>query len=212
MSDPLHWCGIILAGGQSSRMGRNKAFLELEGKPVIEHVIDKMRACTDDLILITNDPEEYDHLGIQTACDVFPHQGPLAGIHAGMKNKEAEGYVVTACDTPYISVSIYQLLKASLVDNDIVIPTYAGRSHPLSGVYRRNLAQEIECLMEEGKRSMKALYEEGHTVYMDDFNGIDTEEVDLHFFNMNHPEDYDYAKSIKKRGKEQRQLNVNMIR
>ena len=82
----LHPCisAAVLAGGRSSRLGRNKALLPLHGKTVIEKVIDEVRCCVGAVTIITNSPDEYAHLGYPCCADVLPGGGPLSGIHAAL--------------------------------------------------------------------------------------------------------------------------------
>ena len=74
----------VLAGGRSSRLGRNKALLPLRGKTVIETVLDEVRRCVDSITIITNSPEEFTNLGYPCRADLLPGGGPLSGIHAAL--------------------------------------------------------------------------------------------------------------------------------
>ncbi len=82
--------GIILAGGKSTRMGENKSLLSLNGKTVIERVVDLMKSIFKEVILITNTPEEYDFIKIPKYKDIFEYKGPLAGIHSGLTHSNTE--------------------------------------------------------------------------------------------------------------------------
>jgi len=80
---------IILSGGKSTRMGTNKSLLKIDDKTIIERLRDLLQNIFEDVILITNDPDDYQFLGLPIYEDVFRHRGPLAGIHSGLKNSQA---------------------------------------------------------------------------------------------------------------------------
>src|SRR6266496_3170841 len=94
--------GIILAGGKSSRMGTNKAFLRLGNKYVIEILADLMKNIFSKMILITNEPALYKFLKIDIYEDIYKNKGPLGGIHSGLVNSQTEKNFVLSCDIPFI--------------------------------------------------------------------------------------------------------------
>ncbi len=100
--------GIILAGGRSTRMGENKAFLKIGNFTAIEIVRNFMQSLFTNVILITNSPAEYSFLGLDTYEDVYKNMGPLAGIHSGLLNSTAEKNFILSCDL--------LLMKKEIVD------------------------------------------------------------------------------------------------
>src|SRR5688500_13381989 len=106
----------IIAGGKSSRMGTDKSFVPLAGKPIIEHIISR----TTDLgqettILITNRPADYAHLGLPMYADVFPEKGSLGGIYTAIQYSRSPYTLTIACDMPFVNPALLQHML-SLID------------------------------------------------------------------------------------------------
>ncbi|MDR1727952.1 MAG: molybdenum cofactor guanylyltransferase [Acidobacteriota bacterium] len=140
-------CAVILAGGRSRRMGRNKALLDIGGRPLIQTLAERLGTLARDIFVAANDPEAYRFLGLPVVADRFPGQGPLAGLHAVMSEHPRAYYVVAACDLPNLPTALLRrMLDAAVADGiDAVIPrSLDGRAHPLSAVYRRTCLPVIE--------------------------------------------------------------------
>lgn len=148
--------GIVLAGGQSSRMGRDKAMLDIGGKPVIRHVLNTLLQCTPDVCLTVSDKDDYHFLDLPVAADEYPGYGPLAGIYAGMKHSEADWYIVAACDMPFTSVDLMQSLLETAIWGDnggiplgqAIVPVHEDRMHPLYAVYHRSMLPSLQEALE----------------------------------------------------------------
>ncbi|MFG6118392.1 MULTISPECIES: molybdenum cofactor guanylyltransferase [Thalassobacillus] len=192
------YCGVLLAGGQSSRMGTDKALLELGGFKTIQWVDEKLSMVTDQRAIITNQKERFAFVDIPSYPDVFKGEGPMAGLHAAIHYLPSDYYLLSACDTPFLSPAVYEVLKQQVVGHDIAIPVFNGKFHPMSGVYSVEVYKKAGELLNQGKRSMKALFNETDTVFVDQFPSIDTVELERHFFNMNDPKDYEKAQEIVK--------------
>lgn len=188
--------GIILAGGKSSRMGTNKAFLKINQQPNIERVTAELKKLVADIVLVSNQPDAYQYLHLNTVTDEFPGQGPLAGIHAGLKASVYEQNLVVACDMPFISVEVATILLGLAKDYDAVIPVINGKQQPLFAVYHKGILQEIEKCIERNNLRMKHLLESLNVLYVSegDFQAYSSASLDRIFFNMNHPEEYEHAK------------------
>jgi molybdopterin-guanine dinucleotide biosynthesis protein A len=106
--------GIILAGGQSRRMGQPKALLRLtpDGPTLIELALAAVRSVAADAILVTNAPETYAFLGCRMVADQFPGLGALAGIHAGLAVSAHEHNLIVACDMPFLNPALLAALAA----------------------------------------------------------------------------------------------------
>ncbi|MEI6704326.1 MAG: molybdenum cofactor guanylyltransferase, partial [Deltaproteobacteria bacterium] len=90
--------GVILAGGESNRMGRNKALLEVHGERMIETAYRRIAELFDEVLLVTNSPEVYDFIPCRKIADIYTGMGPLGGIHAALSGCTADRAFVTACD------------------------------------------------------------------------------------------------------------------
>ncbi|MFZ7946473.1 molybdenum cofactor guanylyltransferase [Neobacillus sp. 19] len=187
---------IILAGGKSSRMGTNKALLKINEKTNIERMADKLKLLFDDIILVTNDSEQYEFLGLKMVPDQYPGMGPLAGVHAGLLASSCDVNVIVACDMPFVSAELAEALVDSRGDYDAVIPVINGKQHPLFAVFHKNAAAEALACIEAGRLRMKHLLDQLNVRYVTEtelqsYSHLYLERV---FFNMNHPNEYEDAK------------------
>lgn len=185
---------ILLAGGQSSRMGTNKALLPIGGQQNIVRIIEELAGVFSPPILVTNQPEEYEALGLPMAGDVYPGKGPLAGLHAGLLASPFEDNLLVACDMPFASSRLGQFLWSQLEGYDAVVPYLGGKQHPLFAVYRKSSLPIVEdCLKQEKLRMFDFLKQ----IRVNEIHAENTPlEIDLEkaFFNMNRPGDYEQAK------------------
>ena len=101
--------GIILAGGQSSRMGTDKGFISLNGVLFTEHIINAMKPLVNTIIIVS-DSSKYDRFGYQRIPDLIENSGPLAGLYTGLSNSATELNLVLSCDIPLINRDILELL------------------------------------------------------------------------------------------------------
>ncbi|WP_223595230.1 molybdenum cofactor guanylyltransferase [Neobacillus bataviensis] len=187
---------IILSGGKSSRMGTNKALLKINEKTNIERIRDTLSSSFDDIILVTNDSEQYEFLNIEMTADRFPGMGPLAGLHAGLIASENDVNLIVACDMPFVSAGLAAGLVSLCSEFDAVIPVINGKQHPLFAVFKKMAAEKAAQSIEAGNLRMKDLLEQLNVLFVTEkelkgFSEIDIERV---FFNMNHPEEYEDAK------------------
>lgn len=187
---------IILAGGKSSRMGTNKALLKINEKTNIERTRDALKLLFDDIILVTNEPETYEFLGMKMTSDHYPGMGPLAGVHAGLTASDYDVNLIVACDMPFVSVELAEALVESCSHYDAVIPVINGKQHPLFAVYHKKIAGEAAKSIEEARLRMKHLFDRINVLYMTESDLQTYSQMDLErvFFNMNNPNEYEDAK------------------
>ncbi|WP_334072233.1 MULTISPECIES: molybdenum cofactor guanylyltransferase [Paenibacillus] len=191
---------VILAGGQSRRMGRNKALLSVGGVPVIEKLVKELSYVTDTVLIAGGPRETYSYLEAEIVSDTFPGAGPLAGLHAGLKAAGTTWTVFVACDMPFASREAVRWLAdrtllAEKEGKEAVIPVIEGREQPLLAAYRRSVLPGLEETLREGRlkltrwtEGLKADYTDGAA--MASAAGIPAERIP---FNMNRPEDYRQA-------------------
>jgi molybdopterin-guanine dinucleotide biosynthesis protein A len=138
-------CAIILAGGKSRRMGRNKALINIGGRPLVEILAERVSPLAEKVFISANDPDLFSFLPFQVVPDLCPLQGPLAGIHAVMSKYIYTLYLTLACDLPALPSSLIRRMLDVSEGFDAVIPrTPDGRTHPLAAVYRRTYLPVIE--------------------------------------------------------------------
>jgi molybdenum cofactor guanylyltransferase len=181
--------GAILAGGQSRRMGQDKAFLTLAGTPMIQRAVDRLKPQVARLILnvheATNDLDKY---GLPVVTDPpGNHEGPLAGILASLRWAEAQGFpwiATAAVDTPFFPDDLVVRLEAAAQDKPMAAARSGGRLHPVFGLWKAALAPVLEREIGKGLRSVHqwvALHDAGIADWA--IAPYDP------FFNINKPED-----------------------
>lgn len=148
--------GIVLAGGKSSRMGQDKGLLPLQGKPMVQWVLDALTPCVDHIIIVANEPA-YAQLGYPTATDLIANAGPAGGIYTGLKASETALNFIVSCDMPFIRPEAICFLLEQAEDTAITLPMAAGRLQPLFGVYAKSCASGFEQQIRMGRLKLQLL-------------------------------------------------------
>lgn len=181
--------GVILAGGKSSRYGRNKAFVLLEGVPLIERVAAVMGAIFDRLLLVTNTPEEYAYLGIEMVGDLIRGIGPLGGIYTGLKTIEGDAGFFVACDMPYLCEPLVRRMTDLWEGYDAVVPKVDWMVEPLHALYAKGALSALEELVHSGRYQIVEMLARIRTRYVAE-EILRSFDPCLRFFeNVNRPED-----------------------
>lgn len=186
--------GFVLAGGKSSRMGTNKALLELNGATLVEHTRDLLaRVC--ERVCILGAPELYGHLG-ECIPDIYIDCGPLAGIHAALLNTRTTLNLITAVDTPFLTEEFLTFMLESATGSSAVVtvPLITGRVQPLCAVYSTAFLPVAEAALKSGVYKIVPLFSEVETLVL---TGEQLGRFALNggmFDNLNTPEDYENAR------------------
>ena len=184
--------GVILAGGQSSRFGSNKAFALLHGKPLIQHVADTLSSVFNDCLLVTNTPGHYDFLNIPMVRDRYQDMGPLAGIHAALRHTGKSWIFVVGCDMPAVTPDLVAFLCSFVQeDYEAVIPWRKTGAEPLCGLYNKTALAKIEQYLKGGGSKVKEMLEKLEVRKIKEqelLQGIDDLQV---FYNVNREQDLD---------------------
>lgn len=150
--------GVVLAGGQSRRMGTDKALVELQGKPIIQWVVDALCRVCDPVFLVTNSPSHYCFLGLEMVGDLLPGRGALAGIHAGLFFSRGDRAFVAGCDMPLLSPRLIQHMADVPGRWDVVVPKVGEFLEPLHAIYSKRCLGFLEKLLLSGTRRILDLY------------------------------------------------------
>jgi molybdopterin-guanine dinucleotide biosynthesis protein A len=180
---------IILAGGQSRRMGRDKALIDYDGKPIIAHVIDLLRELSEDVIVVSNRSETYAPFGARIVPDYDPPGGPLGGIYTGLSAAKNDLAIVVACDMPFLNRSLLRHLIDRAQPADAVVMLTDGEYEPLHAVYRRTCLPSIQDHLLKGDRRVISFFDDVRlaTVPADEWRVIDPSGQSI--ANLNTPED-----------------------
>jgi molybdenum cofactor guanylyltransferase len=185
--------GIILAGGESRRMGTDKAFLQIEGRPMIEQVLAVCKGLFGQCIIVTNTPDRYRSFGVEMVGDVFDFRGSLNGIYSGLLRSPSEYNFIVACDMPLLNSRLIAYMAEIAEGHDVVVPRYGGYLEPLHAVYRRRILPVIEAQIRSNDHRIFDLYAHVDVRYLTE------EEIDRYdpqrrsFKNLNTPAEYKEA-------------------
>jgi molybdopterin-guanine dinucleotide biosynthesis protein A len=186
----LNCAAIILAGGKSSRMGRDKALLPLGQSTVIKEVIARLHDVCEEVLVVTCRDRPYANLNARLVFDVVPDKNCLGGLYAGLLQSTKPVNFACACDMPLILPSVVHNLLGQISGFDVVIPYAAGRYQPLCAVYTKKCLPHIEQQLQESNLCMVAWLKNVRTriVTEPELRRIDPELLSLQ--NLNTEEDY----------------------
>ena len=147
--------GIILAGGQSSRMGLDKGLISFNGALFIEHIIAALKPLVKDIIIVSNNAD-YDRLEYKRVTDLIKDSGPLAGLYTGLSYSNTENNLVLSCDVPLIKTLVLeQLLNPIYVDFDVVQLQSKNKTMPLIATYKKACMYKCLELLNNNERRLQ---------------------------------------------------------
>jgi len=194
---------IILAGGKSSRLGRNKALQFLEGKSLIQRVVERLEVLSTEIIIVTAGGESMpcsSTVTVKTVSDVYAGRGPLVGLYSGLTASTCHHSVVVGCDMPFLSIGLLEYMSHSSSAFDVVVPRIEDRVEPLCAVYSTSCLPAIRDLLERDELRINRLFNMVKVKYVGEaeINRFDPEH--LSFFNINSRADLVRARQITARG------------
>ncbi|MGD8633078.1 MAG: molybdenum cofactor guanylyltransferase [Anaerolineales bacterium] len=193
----------IQAGGQSSRMGRDKALVKLNGRPLIEHVIERTRGLGEDLLITTNDPERLEYLGIRLVGDRSPGAGALHGLATALQAAEGEDVLLLACDAPFANRGLLEYIIAHRHQGDVIIPEHAGRYEPLQALYNRSRClPAVDEALRSGEKRMISYFSSVRVYPIGAKIIRQFDKAGVSFFNINTEDDLREAEEIFQRLKQ----------
>ncbi|MFP4529576.1 MAG: molybdenum cofactor guanylyltransferase [Candidatus Kapaibacterium sp.] len=197
MIDPKEISGAVLAGGKSSRMGRDKALIEISGVPLIQNSINLLRNFFEDVFVAGGDDR------IRNACDApiyedeFPGYGPIAGLHTALKNAQNESVLLISVDMPFVRRQVLRQICLGSDAGAVNIPNCSGELQPLCAIYPKSILPKVEEILKStadpdlagDALSLRRLADEyGREVELSDC--LDA------FFNINTPDDLEAARKM----------------
>jgi len=185
--------GLILAGGASRRMGRNKAFLELGGRPLIEIVLERLAQVCAEVLIVAGDTAPYSGLGVPTVRDRFTGAGVLGGLHAGLEAASCELAIAVGCDMPFLNPDLLRAFVEWSVGFDVVLLRREEEVEPLHATYRRTCLLPIEEAIRAGRQRIISFFDRVRVRYLMPEEVIPLDPELRSFFNVNTPEEWERA-------------------
>ncbi len=178
----------IMAGGKSRRMGQDKAWIELDGEPLIARVAMVLAQVADEVIVVANDPR-YGSLGLRVVPDRFPEGGALGGIATGVSAAAHERVLVAACDLPFLSAEVWRVLLEHRFEADVVIPKVGGEFETLHAVYTKACVAPMERALAAGKMRVISFFDEVRVQPVEERELREVDPTLRSFTNVNTPEE-----------------------
>jgi molybdenum cofactor guanylyltransferase len=191
---------IILAGGKSSRLGRNKLFVKVGSLNLLERVINRLVDFNNNIYIVVAEysdlPDLTGYPRIKIVKDIVPGKGSLGGLYTGLTASNTAYNLVSACDMPFINLDLFRYLISQAESYDAIVPVINNIAEPLYAVYSRKCIAPIQFLIEQNRLSILELFP------MINVNYINTDRIDdfdsrhLSFFNINSESDLKIGREI----------------
>lgn len=192
----------LLAGGNSQRMGLDKALMPFLGRPLVQRVLERLSPLADEVILSTNQPAEYTFLGIPAVTDLRPGHGSLGGLYTCLSAARYPFVAAAACDLPFARLDLftYEISLLAEGEADVVVPRNLNGLEPLHAVYRRETCLPlIEKSLDKGRFKMIGWFAEAKVIQISPQSLLKFDPDGLVFLNINTIEEFAQAEHIARR-------------
>lgn len=189
----------INAGGQSRRMGRDKALVELDGRPMLEHVIERVSGLGQaQTLLVSNDHAAHTRFGLPMVSDSLPDCGSLGGIYTALMHSQCDHTLVVACDMPFLNPTLLRHMLALCEGGyDVIVPRVEGYPQGLHAVYSQACAAPIRGQIEAGRLKVIGFYDQVRVRYLDEDEWRPLDPTGRALNNINTPEELATAQERK---------------
>jgi len=189
--------GIILSGGKSSRMGLNKAFLEINGERLIDRTLRQFKELFSEVILVTNEPLLYLDQDVTLITDIYKRKGPLGGLYAGLFYSSFDYAFLCPCDMPYLNTKFIRYMMERVAGYDIVIPETPEGYHPLHAIYSRRCLPTIKSLLMRDRLKMIGCFKGMRVLFIPESVIRSYDPEGRMFLNINTKQDLRQALALK---------------
>lgn len=194
--------GVLLAGGESRRMGRDKAGIELDGVTTAKRTVDAFRPLFADIFAVSKTTGRFADLGCREVADIFEEMGAMVGVLTALKEAKTDYIFVAACDMPFIDRDVVELIVSRGVGFQVALPLVSGKGDPLHALYSKDCFERMLAFMKKEGKSLNRFIEglpddQVRYVSEDEIREVDPEALSL--FNMNTPEDLEKARKLRDR-------------
>ena len=192
--------GIVLAGGMSRRLGRDKAVEPVGGEPLLSRVIGRLSQVTEQTVVVVADVKRASELPLprsaKVAMDIYPGGGALGGIFTGLAAADGSWGMVVACDMPFLNVALFRHMLTRKEGFDAVVPVLEGRPEPTHALYSKSCLPHMERRLKADDLKIARFFDEVRVDYVSQEDVEKRDPDHLSFFNVNTQEDLDRALSL----------------
>ena len=182
--------GVILAGGESRRMGSDKSLLPIDGARFIDHVYARLAGLFDEVLIVTNSPELYAEIPCRKVPDIYYGQGALAGIHSGVAHARHSSAFVVGCDMPFVSGDLVRLICTAGAQGDLVLPHSSAGHEPLHALYGKACLPAMEMALQADQQRIAGFFDRVRVVEIPAARVQQVDPQERSFRNINTPEEY----------------------
>ena len=191
---------VVLAGGLSRRLGRDKAVEPLGDAPLIRRVLSRVAQVSDETVVVINDAARASELPLDgdvvTAVDRYPGAGSLGGIFTGLEAARADWALVVACDMPFLNVPLLRRILSLRAGRDAVVPVIEGRPEPTHAAYSKRCLPYIESRLQANDLKISRFFEDVEVEYLPQSSVDELDAEHLSFFNVNTEQDLERARRL----------------
>jgi molybdopterin-guanine dinucleotide biosynthesis protein A len=193
---PLALSVVVLAGGQSARMGTDKSFVRVLGRPLIEVVLEQVAGLGAETLIVTNRPADYAYLGVPLFGDVLPGKGALGGLYSALHSARQPHVLCIACDMPFVVRPLLEYLIGLIPEGDVIMPRIAGEAEPFRAIYARACLGPIRAALDAGQMRVISFFPAVRVRFVDEAEIDRFDPRRLSFFNVNTPDDLEQARRL----------------
>lgn len=186
----------ILSGGNNRRMLRDKAFLQIGQKTIIEREIEVLSTLFSRIVVVTNAPENHAHLAAELVPDLVPGKGPLGGIYSGLIASKDEYSFVVGCDLPFLNAGLISYMIEAKNGYDAVVPKLSRFVEPLHAVYSRHCLMPIKRQLNRNELKIQSFFHEAKVRYIRESDIKRYDPKGIAFLNVNTEDDLKKARLV----------------
>ena len=196
--------GIVLAGGMSRRLGRDKAVEPVGGEPLIRRVIGRLSKVTDQTVVVVSSAQRASELPLpasaKVASDIYPGGGSLGGIFTGLTAADGAWGIVVACDMPFLNVELLAKMLDMRDGFEAVVPVLEGRPEPVHAIYSQDCLPHIESRLQANDLKIARFFDQVRVKYLSQTEIEKSDPDHLSFFNVNTESDLERALTLVAQG------------
>ena len=196
----LDTTAIVLAGGVSRRLGRDKAIEEVGGQPLIRRVLGRLTQVDTEILVVVNNADRVQDLalpdGTQSTIDLFPGRGALGGIYTGLKAARNSWVIVVGCDMPFLNVALLKYILSLRGGVDVVVPLLGGVTEPTHAAYSKACLPIMERCLRTNDLKIAGFFDQVRVRYIEEAAIERFDPEHLSFFNVNTEQDLQSANQL----------------